>query len=148
MQNKDPLLLLRDNYQAFRDRIISLSVHDFLAPMYGWSPRDVVAHLIGWNRHMIQACSSILVNEEPAYYADAPNNFSNINAAFVREYPSMSKLELLSQLETSLEELVDFLLALDLDELTARHEVIHYTRSTGNRRWNNCLPGRRLQGAC
>lgn len=126
MSNQEVTLSLRSAYQDFTGLILSLSEEQFLSLMNGWSPRDVVAHLIGWNGHMIEALSSILAGETPSYYADAPNDYSNINARFTARYSSRSKQELLAELESSLDRLEAYVLSLPVEELVADHGVRHY----------------------
>ncbi len=98
--------------------------------MNGWSPREVVAHLIGWNSLMIEASLSILAGKTPAYYDDAPNNYSHINAGFTARYSSQSKQELLAELKSSMEGFEAFVLALPDGELAAQHGVRHYSGSS------------------
>ncbi len=88
MHNQSALKSYELVVKDFCECIISLPEALFLSPMSGWSPRDVVAHLIGWNRQMIDASAAILRGETPAYYADAPNDYRNINAGFVNQYAS------------------------------------------------------------
>jgi hypothetical protein len=126
MQNQDILLPLQNAYQPFRDLILSLSESDFLSPMDDWSPRDVVAHLVGWNWQMIEASTSIMAGETPAYYADAPNDYKNINAAYVERYASRSRTELVGVLESSMQDFASFVMALPPHELDADHGVLHY----------------------
>jgi hypothetical protein len=95
--------------------------------MNGWSPRDVVAHLLGWNDHMIEASSSILAGRPPTYYAEAPNDYKTINARFVAQHSSTSKTGLLRDLRASMDRFVEFLVALPPAELTADHGVKHYS---------------------
>jgi len=127
MNSHDALPTLRSDYQAFEALILSLPDTQFLSPMNGWSPRDVVAHLVGWNDHMIDASSSILAGEPPAYYADAPNDYKIINASLVAQHSSTSKTELLRDLKSSMDRFVAFLVALPPVELTADHGVKHYS---------------------
>ncbi len=119
-------LSLKQAFHDFTDLILSLSDKQFLSSLDGWSPRDVVAHLIGWNTLMIEASRSILAGTPPSYYQDAPNDFSHINAGFVAEYSSRSRRELLTQLESSMEKLEAFLSGLPAEELAADHGVIHH----------------------
>jgi hypothetical protein len=86
----------------------------------------MVAHLIGWNGYMIEASSSILAGQMPSYYADAPNDYSHINAAFTAKFSSRSKQELLAELKSSLEGLEAYVLTLPAGELAADHGVRHY----------------------
>jgi hypothetical protein len=126
MSNQDVTHSLRHAYQDFTELMLSLSDELFLSSMNGWAPRDVVAHLVGWNSFMIEASSSILAGQPPAYYADAPNDYSHINASFTAKYSSRSKQELLAELKSSLEGLEAYVLALPTEELAADHGVRHY----------------------
>jgi hypothetical protein len=129
MSSQEITLPLRRAYQDFTELILSLSEEVFLSPLNGWSPRDVVAHLVGWNILMIEASSSILAGQLPLYYADAPNDYSNINAGFTVKYSSRSMQELLAELKSSLEGLEAYVLALSPGELAADHGVRHYSGS-------------------
>jgi hypothetical protein len=126
MSNQEVTLSLKVAYQDFAELIFSLSDELFLSSLNGWAPRDVVAHLVGWNGLMIEASSSILTGQPPSYYADAPNDYSNINAGFTVKYSSRSKQELLAELKSSLEGLEAYVLALPAVELAADHGVRHY----------------------
>jgi hypothetical protein len=116
-------------YQDFVELILSLSDELFLSSMNGWSPRDIVAHLIGWNGLMIEASLSILAGKSPSYYEDAPNDYSNINAGFTAKHSSRSKQELLAELKSSMEGFQAFILTLPVGELAASHGVRHYSGS-------------------
>ncbi len=118
---------LNQAHQEFSTLILSLTDEQFLSPMDGWSPRDVVAHLIGWNGLMIEASRSILAGQTPAYYGDAPNDYSQINAGFTTKFSSRSKPELLTELKSSMDKFEAFLAALPAEELTNAHGVIHYS---------------------
>ena len=126
MPDQEVLSPLKNAYQDFVGIILSLSVKQYLSTMNGWAPRDVVAHLIGWNRLMVESSSSILAGDQPAYYTDAPNDYSHINAGFTAKYSSRSKQELLAELKSSLEDFEAFILALSFGELAADHGVRHY----------------------
>ena len=127
MDNRSALNSFELDYKNFCDCINSLPEALFLSPMNGWSPRDVVAHLIGWNRQMIEASAAILRSETPAYYADAPNDYRNINAGFVNQYASRSKAELLEELRSSMEEFEGYVQTLDQGKLTDSQGVNHYS---------------------
>ncbi len=118
MDSQNALSAYELAYKIFCDCIISLPEALFLSPMNGWSPRDVVAHLIGWNWLMIEASAAILRGETPAYYADAPSDYRNINAGFVSQYASRSKTELLEELRSSMEEFEGYVQTLDQGKLT------------------------------
>ncbi|MEW6029897.1 MAG: ClbS/DfsB family four-helix bundle protein [Chloroflexota bacterium] len=129
MPNQDAILSLKHAYQDFTELILSLSDEQFLSPMNGWAPRDVVAHLVGWNGLMIESSLSILAGKPPAYYEDARNDYSNINAGFTAKHSSRSKRELLAELKSSMEKFEAFIHALPAEELTADHGVVHYSGS-------------------
>ena len=81
MKTHPALPTLQSDCQAFEALILLLPEAEFLTPRNGWTPRDVVAHLVGWNDHMVEASSSILAGEAPAYYADASYDYKTINRA-------------------------------------------------------------------
>jgi hypothetical protein len=126
MSNQNVSSHLAHAHQHFSKLIGSLSDEQFLSPMNGWAPRDVVAHLIGWNRLMIEASLSLRSGKPPAYYDDAGHDYSNINASFTAKYSSQSKPELLAELQLSLEELVKFVDSLPIEELSSTHGVMHH----------------------
>ena len=126
MSNQEAELPLKHAYQDFTELVLPLSEELFLTPLNGWALRDVVAHLIGWNTLMIEASSSILAGQPPSYYADAPNDYSHINAGFTARYSSRSRQELLAELKSSLDGLERYVLALPSEELVANHGVRHY----------------------
>jgi hypothetical protein len=129
MTAQEGFSLLKDAYQDFTALILFLSDEQFLSPMAKdeWAPRDVVAHLVGWNDLMIEASRSILAGRAPDYYADNPNDYHNINLGFTSKFTSRSKKELLADLRASLGRFEVFVLALAEDDLTAHHGVRHYS---------------------
>ena len=50
MINQMLLEQLQRNVHSFIRTVRTLSTEQFLTKMNGWAPRDVTAHLIGWNR--------------------------------------------------------------------------------------------------
>ena len=127
MESTDSLRSLRTAHEGLVVRVRALSAAQYLEPMGGWTPRDVVAHLVGWNRFMIQACRSILAGEPPDYYLDAPNDYANIDAALVAHYSSRTRDHLLRELEASVAELTAYVGGLNAGELTARRGVVHHS---------------------
>lgn len=127
MSNQDTISPLNLACQRFSNAIESLSDEQFLSARSGRTPRDVVAHLIGWNSLMIESSLAILTGIPPAYYEDAPNDYSTINAGFMKEYSSGSKGELLAELRSTMEKLQAFLQSLPAEELTASHGVAHHS---------------------
>lgn len=126
MPDQNLMLSLEQAYQNFTELILSLSDEQFLSSMDGWAPRDVVAHLVGWNNFMIEASLTVLDGQTPSYYEDAPNDFSTINARFTAKYASQSRQELLAQLKASLEKLETFLSTLSEEEQVADYGAVHY----------------------
>jgi hypothetical protein len=122
----DPIRALEDDYGEFKATVLSIPDELFLSPIHTWAPRDVVAHLIGWNKEMIGVIETILAGETPAYYADAPNDFSTYNARFVAQYSSTVREELLTELQSSMDQLKDFIRSLPEGELDADHGVVHH----------------------
>lgn len=129
MSDSNTLHLLTQAYQRFTELIASLSDEQFLSPMDSWAPRNVVAHLVGWNSLMIEAALSIMAGSPPAYYEDAPNDYSNINAGFTEKFSSESKRDLLADLRSSMEKLERFLSSLPAEELAKDHGVKHHSGS-------------------
>jgi len=98
--------------KEFAGSIEALSEESFLEKLNGWSPRDILAHLIGWNKYYITGCEQITKGELPFYYVDPGDDFSKVNAVFVQQYASTDRKELLVELEDSFRELKQFLLSL------------------------------------
>jgi hypothetical protein len=102
--------------EDFHGEVASLAQGRLQQKLDGWSPRDIVAHLIGWNRYVIRGSRQIRKGELPFYDVDSGANYSKINAALVREYPSTDRQELLDELRASARELEEFLRSLDPGE--------------------------------
>ncbi|HEY43551.1 MAG TPA: ClbS/DfsB family four-helix bundle protein [Anaerolineae bacterium] len=113
MDRERQLRELGESIDHFKNLVGGLPEPLFLKPIHEWSPRDVVAHLIGWNRHTIEGCMQILQGEEPFYFGDAENDFSHVNAESIQRYSSASKNELIGQMTESCRELKAYLLSVD-----------------------------------
>jgi hypothetical protein len=79
--------------------VASLNEELFLKRFNHWSPRDVVAHLIGWNRYIIEGSNQIRRGELPSYDIDPGEDYSKVNAVLVLEYSSTDRQELLDELQ-------------------------------------------------
>ena len=112
---------LQANMHQFMRTIRALSPEQFRQSMNGWAPRDVVAHLIGWNRTAIEISGSILNDETPEALVDPGEDFCDVNAAFVKQYASTDMIELLRELELSYQELARYLYTIGEADWT--HEV-------------------------
>ena len=113
MTIKDQISELSRSIKEFASCVDSLPSESFLKPIDAWAPRDIVAHLIGWNRYTITGCEQIRKGETPFYFFDPGEDFSKINATLVQEYASRDKQEILDELTASLQELTQYLHSLD-----------------------------------
>lgn len=100
----------------YRKCIEGLPEDAFLKPMNGWSPRDVTAHLIGWNRHTITGCRQIRMGKLPSYFSDEPNDYKNINEESVALYFSQDRELLLAEFESSYLSLENFVQFMDPED--------------------------------
>ena len=89
---------LEASMTAFSEHIQALPAEVFLHRYTDWAPRDVVAHLIGWNRATQEAIGQIRRREMPPYIMDLPHDFANVNAASVQAYSSTDRAVLLDLL--------------------------------------------------
>lgn len=80
--------------ENFSHYVASLKEELFLKKLYEWSPRDIVAHLIGWNRYIIKGSKQIKRRELPFYDINPGEDYSRINAELVHTYSSRNKQEL------------------------------------------------------
>jgi hypothetical protein len=115
---------LRAGVRATRASVEVLSTRQFLGPLGGWTPRDVVAHLIGWNRYSIRGARQLLEGELPFYDADPGEDYGNVNARLVAEYPSRDRAEMLVELERSAAELEEFLSSLSMEQWRGETGVV------------------------
>ena len=115
----------QENVRALEGCVRSLQQGQFLKKINRWSPRDIVAHLIGWNRALIQGSNQIRKGELPFYDIDPGENYSKVNDAFVKEISSESREELMDQMHSSAGQLVEFLRTLSPDQWDHDYGVRH-----------------------
>jgi hypothetical protein len=113
------------SFESFAACVRTLDSLDYLRPIGRWTPRDIVAHLIGWNRAVIVGSDQLRVGELPFYDVDPGPDYSKINAAFLREYPTTDRDQLLSELEESAKELGNYLQGLDSEDWERDFGVRH-----------------------
>ena len=113
MQTNPQIKQLDQAVSNFKTCIQELPESKFLHPIHGWTPRDVLAHLIGWNRLYITGLQEIKTGKQPAYYSDDENDYRNVNAESVALYNQTDKGLLLDDLEDSFQALQNYLLLLD-----------------------------------
>jgi hypothetical protein len=97
----DKATRLEQHDRAYADcvRLVkAMTPEELLRRGGGWAPRDVVAHLIGWNRHIRLGCDEIRAGRTPFYHRDAPNDYRTFNAEFTAQYSSTDGDVLLRQL--------------------------------------------------
>jgi len=111
--------------EAFAGSVAALDERLFLRKVTTWTARDMVAHLIGWNRYIVRGARQILRGELPFYDVDPGPDYSNVNAALVREYADTDRSALLESLAASTEELTAFLRAVDPDKWDRDFGVRH-----------------------
>lgn len=111
---------LDDALEAFAQQLEALDKESFLAPLGNWTARDIVAHLVGWNRHVITGSRQLLKGELPFYDTDPGDDFANVNSDLIRRYPSRDRKQLVAELRRSKDELVAFLRT--IDELSWAHD--------------------------
>ncbi len=116
---------MAERREAFIRSVESLREGLFLASLGNWSPRDMVAHLIGWNRATIVGCRQIQRAELPDYDLDPGENFSKVNAEFVRQYASRDRRALLEELRASARELEAFLRSVSAEDWPRDFGVRH-----------------------
>ena len=111
--------------EAFAGSVAALDERLFLSKVSGWTPRDILAHLIGWNRHIVRGAKQILRGELPCYDVDPGPDYSKVNAALVRECGDADRSALLESLAASAVELTAFLRAIDPAEWDRDFGVRH-----------------------
>ena len=104
---------LERSIEAFAGSVAALDERLFLSKVTSWTPRDIVAHLIGWNRYIVRGAREILRSRLPFYDVDPGPNYSKVNAALVREWADTDRTALLNSLAASTRELTVFLRAMD-----------------------------------
>jgi hypothetical protein len=125
MTIEEQLSRLEKRLDELRRCVTSLDEHMFLRPIRQWSPRDIVAHLVGWNRYLVKGADQIRRGELPFYDIEPGENYSKVNAALVRKYSSTNRDELLDDLRASAQELQQYLRSLDTTQWNRDYGVRH-----------------------
>jgi len=120
---------LNEAVESFARLVEALGEKTLLGPLGRWSARDVVAHLIGWNRYTVQGARQVVRGELPFYDVDPGEDYANVNRTHVREYPSRVKDELLTELRASARELSEALFSFDSDSWNRDYGVRHKGQS-------------------
>ena len=99
--------------RQFAASVTALDERLFPSQVTGWTVRDMVAHLVGWNRYIVRGSQQILRGDLPFYDVDPGPDYANVNAALVREYAEVDRGALLESLAATTRELTDFLRSID-----------------------------------
>ena len=97
----------------------------FTTLLGGWSPRDIVAHLVGWNGYMVEGGEQIRQGELPFFDVDPGEDYCKVNAELVAAHSSTDREELLAELRTSAAKLGAYLGSLDSDDWSRDYGVRH-----------------------
>ncbi len=99
--------------RAFERVIVELDPDAFLEQLGGWTPRDIVAHLVGWNAYVVDGSRQLQRGELPFYDRDPGDNYEKVNAELIRKHGSTDRDTLVLALESSANALAAFLRELD-----------------------------------
>ncbi|MEK6754187.1 MAG: DinB family protein [Chloroflexota bacterium] len=113
---------------AFMETLRSLSAEDLLKPLGDWTPRDITAHLIGWNRITLVGCSELREGVEPFYFYDGTNDYRKVNARFFEQYPSTDRDELAQEIASTQDALTAYLKTIPESEWDLDTGIVHYRK--------------------
>ena len=123
---KQQLADLELAYQAFMQTAEELTPQELGKSLGGWTPRDILAHFIGWNRITLAGCAALCEGAEPFYFYDGTNDYRRVNAAFLTRFNSTERDELLAQIRTSMAALASYLWTIAEAEWELDTGVVHY----------------------
>ena len=113
-------------YEEFVQTVNELSSENFIISLGDWTPRDILAHFIGWHRITLVGCAEICEGVEPFYFYDGINNYRKVNAPFFERFNSTDRETLLQQMASTKDALVSYLKSIDEKEWQQDTGVIHY----------------------
>jgi hypothetical protein len=108
MNQEESIAKFDRNLNDFVLCIESLDDGLFLSKLKNWSPRDIIAHLIGWNELLVKGCTQIQNGALPFYDIDPGDDYCEVNAEIVERISSTDKNELLAELAASAEKLKEY----------------------------------------
>ena len=111
---------------SFMNTITALTRENFLASLGDWTPRDIAAHFIGWNRITLAGCSALREGAEPFYFYDGTNDYRKVNAKFLTQFPSTDKNELLKEITSTYDVLIAYLKTIPESEWDRDTGIVHY----------------------
>ncbi|MBI5944286.1 MAG: ClbS/DfsB family four-helix bundle protein [Chloroflexi bacterium] len=113
-------------YEAFIQTAKGLTPTDLLKSLGDWTPRDILAHFIGWNRITLVGCAELCEGVEPFYFYDGTNDYRKVNASFLEKYNSTDGDILLRQIKTTMSTLASYLWTIDESEWELDTGILHY----------------------
>lgn len=119
---------LETAYVDFMNTLRDLVSEKFLASLGDWTPRDIAAHFIGWNRITLAGCSALREGAEPFYFYDGTNDYRKVNGRFFTQFPSVDKRELLAEIAATFDILIAYLKTIPESEWELDTGVIHYRK--------------------
>jgi hypothetical protein len=117
---------LETAYTAFMETMQGLSAEALLSSLDDWTPRDIAAHFIGWNRITLAGCSALREGAEPFYFYDGTNDYRKVNGKFFVQFPSTDRNELLNEIAVTKDVLVAYLKSIPEAEWELDTGVVHY----------------------
>ena len=120
------LIDLNIAHDAFLQTARGLSPEAFHRSLGDWTPRDIVAHFIGWNRITLVGCGELREGAEPFYFYDGTNDYRKVNAKFIRQFDSQDRDTLLQEMAATKEALVAFLKTVHEADWEADTGIVHY----------------------
>jgi len=88
-----------------------------------WSPQDLLAHLVGWDRTNLKAAKELLAGQLPSFYAYHDHDWQTYNARLVKKYGKSGFVELISLAAQTHQKLVDFLVKIPAEEFDQDQRV-------------------------
>jgi hypothetical protein len=117
---------LKTAHNDFMQTASNFSANDLIISLGDWTPRDILAHFIGWNRITLAGCAELREGVEPFYFYDGTNDYRKVNAQFLKRYDSTNKDLMLAQVKGTMEALVSYLNSIPESEWELDTGVIHY----------------------
>lgn len=116
MSQAETIANLETAVRKISDTIRALDEGMLLAPLGNWSPRGILAHLIGWNEHHIRGNDQILKGEEPFYESEHDANYLKVNAEHAERISSTDQEELLQHLANATKTLAEYIGAVPAED--------------------------------
>ena len=117
---------LQTAYAGYMNTLQELPPENFLASLGDWTPRDIAAHFVGWNRITLAGCSALREGAEPFYFHDGTNDYRKVNGKFIAQFPSIDRIELMNEISSTYDVLVEYLRSIPESEWELDTGIVHY----------------------